>query len=190
MSRRKEIIAAALSCFVEHGVEATTIEMICKTANVSVGNVYHHFGNKEGLAAEVYITGLRLFQSTLATALQPVTEIELAVRTLVYANIDWIVANPIWANFIFHHGRTLNQAERRQEYGHEVKQTNDAVWAGLRTLEGVERLKALSQEVFYSLIIAPTHDYAKRWLAGRSKTPLMDLREVFADAAWASVCQS
>lgn len=189
MSRRKEIIAAALSCFVEHGVEATTIEMICKAADASVGNVYHHFGNKEGLAAEVYVSGLRLFQRTLLTALQPVTEIELAVRTLVYANIDWIVANPTWANFIFHHGRALRQTERHQEYGREVKQANNAVWVGLRTLEGAEQLKSLPQEVFYSLIIAPTHDYAKRWLAGRCDTPLMELREVFADAAWASVSQ-
>lgn len=83
--------------------------------------------------------------------------------------------------------RGLRQAKRQQEYGDEAKQANNAVWAGLRTLEGANQLQSLPQEVFYSLIIAPTHDYAKRWLAGRCTTSLLDLREVFADAAWASV---
>jgi AcrR family transcriptional regulator len=187
MSRRKDIIAAALKCFVEHGVEATSIEMICTAADVSVGNIYHHFGKKEGLVAEVYIAGLRDFQRSLITALQPVTEVRLAVRTLVYANIDWIVAHPTWANFIFHHGRALQHAERQQAFSDEAQLANNAVWARLQTLDGVAEMEPLPLEVYHALLIAPVHEYAKRWLDGRCQTPLADLREVFADAAWAVV---
>jgi len=187
MSRRKAIIEAALSCFVEHGVEATTIEMICKAAGASVGSLYHHFGNKEGLAAEVYIAGLRDFQKTMHLALVQVSEIELAVRTLVYGNIDWIVANPIWANYVFHYRQIMSQAELEKNFRSEAVQANIAVWERLKKLDTAGQLKELPVEVFYTLIIAPVHEYAKRWLEGRYRPALIDQREIFADAAWAAV---
>ncbi len=187
MSRREEIIEAALSCFVEHGVEATTIEMICKSAGASVGSLYHHFGNKEGLAAEVYVAGLRNFQKSMQLALMPISEIELAVRTLVYGNIDWIVANPNWANYVFHYRQVLSQAELEMSFRSESMQANIAVWERLNALDTAGQLKELPVEVFYTLIIAPVHEYAKRWLQGRYKPALIDQREIFADAAWSAV---
>lgn len=187
MSRRKDIIAAALTCFVEHGVEATTIEMICKSAGASVGSLYHHFGNKEGLATEVYVAGLRNFQKDMMAALAPITEIELAIRTLVYGNIDWIVANPAWANYVFHYRQMPTQAELEKSFRSEAKQANTAVWERIKSLQGAERLKEMPIEVFYSVVIAPVHEYAKRWLDGRYKPALMDQREIFAEAAWAAV---
>lgn len=187
MSRRKEIIEAALSCFVKYGVEATTIEMICRAAGASVGSLYHHFGNKEGLAAEVYVAGLRDFQKTMQVALLPVNEIELAIRTLVYGNIDWIVANPMWANYVFHYRQVLSAAELEKSFRSEAMQANIAVWERLKKLDTADQLKEMPVEVFYTMIIAPVHEYAKRWLEKRYKPALQDQREIFADAAWAAV---
>ena len=50
-SRKQEILQAALACFTEFGVEATTIEMIRDRSGASIGSLYHHFGNRERIIA-------------------------------------------------------------------------------------------------------------------------------------------
>ena len=54
-SRKQEILQAALACFTEFGVEATTIEMIRDRSGASIGSVYHHFGNRERIIAALYL---------------------------------------------------------------------------------------------------------------------------------------
>ena len=187
MKRRDLIIEAALRCFVEQGVEQTTIEMICKAASASVGSLYHHFGSKEGLAAEVYVAGLRDFHGNLRQSLRTETVLETGVRTLIYANIDWIVANPQWADFIFHYRHVVLRGDREIALRSEAKEANTMLWHRLQALEGAEQISDLSLELVYSLLVAPVHDYAKRWLEGRYEIPLIEQRELFADAAWASL---
>lgn len=55
---KRDILLAALACFNEHGLEPTTIEMVRLRCNTSVGNLYHHFGNKEGLVAALFFCAL------------------------------------------------------------------------------------------------------------------------------------
>lgn len=49
-ARRATILKAALGCFIGQGVEATTIDDIRRASGSSIGSLYHHFGNKEGIA--------------------------------------------------------------------------------------------------------------------------------------------
>jgi len=46
---RARIRDAAISCFAERGVAATTVRIIAAEAGVSPGLVIHHFGSKDGL---------------------------------------------------------------------------------------------------------------------------------------------
>ena len=57
-SRKQEILQAALACFTEFGVEATTIEMIRDRSGASIGSLYHHFGNRERIIAVLYLEGI------------------------------------------------------------------------------------------------------------------------------------
>jgi AcrR family transcriptional regulator len=60
--RRREILDAALACFVEKGLVVTTIDEIRLAAGASIGSLYHHFDSKEDLAAALYVEGLRDYQ--------------------------------------------------------------------------------------------------------------------------------
>ncbi len=51
MDRRDQILAAALGAFAEKGFAAATIEDVRERSGASTGSIYHHFGDKEGLAA-------------------------------------------------------------------------------------------------------------------------------------------
>lgn len=46
---KQKIIDAALTIFNEKGYQSTTIQDICKIANIAVGTFYHHFISKEAL---------------------------------------------------------------------------------------------------------------------------------------------
>lgn len=185
--RHRAIIEAALACFVRHGVEATTIDMIREASGASVGSLYHRFGNKEGLAAEVYMQGLRDFRDSLAAGLAHASTLQEAVRAIVDANIDWIVANPDWARFIFNHRGVLARAEREAEFLQEATASTQQWWADMLKLPGAETLAARKSPVYASVLTGAVHDYARHWLEGRRKTSPAKLRAQFAAAAHAGL---
>ncbi|MGH8493160.1 MAG: TetR/AcrR family transcriptional regulator [Moraxellaceae bacterium] len=188
--RHRAIIEAALACFSRHGVEATTIDMIREASGASVGSLYHRFGNKEGIAAEVYMQGLRDFRASLEVRLAQVRNLEEAVRAVIDANIDWIVANPDWARFVFNHRMVLAQADREKSFLEETTASTQKWWADMLALPGAEALAARKSPVYASVLTGAVHDYARHWLEGRRKTSPEKLRAQFAAAAHAGLLAS
>lgn len=185
--RHRLIIEAALACFSRHGVEATTIDMIREASGASVGSLYHRFGNKEGIAAEVYMQGLRDFRESLEGRLASVKNLQEAVRAVIDANIDWIVANPDWARFVFNHRMVLAQADREKAFIEETSASTLKWWNDMLLLPGAEALAARKSPVYASVLTGAIHDYARHWLEGRRKTSPTLLREAFARAAHAAL---
>ena len=59
VARKASILNAALQCFSERGVDATTIHDIQRAAGCSIGSIYHHFGSREGVAEELFVLGVQ-----------------------------------------------------------------------------------------------------------------------------------
>lgn len=186
-SRRDAILQAALGCFVAHGVEATTIEMIRAASGASTGSLYHHFGNKERIAAAVYLEGLRRFRVLQAAYFESATTLEAGIRALVHAQVDWIAAEPEWARYLFNHRGVLAQAglEASQRESLQESVAKAGEWFTARLPAG-QRLR-WPPEAYVALLVGPVHEYARHWLAGQRELPLTDLREFFADAACRAV---
>ncbi|MCL4744027.1 MAG: TetR/AcrR family transcriptional regulator [Burkholderiaceae bacterium] len=51
---RQQVLDAVLALFAERGYFATSIQDISRESAVSVGSIYHHFGDKEGIARALY----------------------------------------------------------------------------------------------------------------------------------------
>src|SRR5579862_903609 len=51
---RRSVLRHALALFNENGVEATTIDDLRRASGQSVGTIYHHFKNKEGVVAALF----------------------------------------------------------------------------------------------------------------------------------------
>ncbi|PHM65863.1 hypothetical protein Xsto_01600 [Xenorhabdus stockiae] len=47
--KRKHILDAAISCFIEKGFHATSTAEICKTAGMSPGNLFHYYPTKNAI---------------------------------------------------------------------------------------------------------------------------------------------
>ncbi|MBM7062022.1 TetR/AcrR family transcriptional regulator [Pseudomonas sp. UL073] len=186
-SRKDEILQAALSCITEFGVEATTIEMIRDRSGASIGSLYHHFGNKERIIGALYLAGTAEYAALLETGFAQADSAERCIKLLVTSYIDWVVANPDWARFLLH-GRGRVEAG---ELAERLREANHAHAARLHEkLAGYfdqQLFKAMPLDCFTAVIIGPTQDYARNWLAGRSRTPLAECRDLLAKIAWDSV---
>ncbi|MFE8070064.1 TetR/AcrR family transcriptional regulator [Marinobacteraceae bacterium S3BR75-40.1] len=185
--RRQEILQAALACFLEQGVEATTIEMIRERSGASIGSLYHHFGNKDRLAATLFIQGLRDYSGRLQQALADDPDAETGIRLMVTSYIDWVVENPDWARFIFTARRQVIQGEAAEELKADNRRQFSAIREWLQPRIEAGQLRAVPLELFHALVNGPAQDYVRSWLAGRVRTSPLDYRQPLADAAWRSL---
>ncbi|WP_019141640.1 TetR/AcrR family transcriptional regulator [Noviherbaspirillum massiliense] len=183
-SRKQEILDAALSCFTEHGVEATTIDMIRERSGSSVGSMYHHFGSKESIAAALYVDALAGYHAYQQELLSAANGAEEGVKAIACAYIDWIAANPDKARFVLYGRGVLAKSELAGELKERTRRSMAELQAWFRPHIEAGRLKTLPMEVVGSLITGPAHDYARLWLSGRVKTNIRTYREIFAEAAW------
>lgn len=185
--RRAEILAAALACFNEHGVEAAAIGDICARAGASIGSVYHHFGSKEGIAAALLVDGLRSNVEQLRQRLHGVRGARAGIRALVASLVDWVVAHPDWARFIY----TVSPRSAGAAGAPGLSAVNEDYRQLLDDCFGAQlkagALRRLPRECLPSLLLGPVHDYARRWLGGQVSTDPRELVEVFANAAWLAV---
>ncbi|RJF98008.1 TetR/AcrR family transcriptional regulator [Noviherbaspirillum saxi] len=183
-SRKQEILDAALACFTEHGIEATTIDMIRERSQASVGSMYHHFGNKESIAAALYTAALEEHHAYQQQLLEAATTAQDGVKAITYAYVDWVSANPEKARFVLYSRGALARNEMATDVRERTRAHVAEVLEWFRPYLDTGKLKALPVEVLGSLMTGPAHDYARLWLSGRAKTDIKAYREIFAEAAW------
>lgn len=191
-AKKRKILEKALQCFSEHGVESTTIDMICQETETSVGSLYHHFGNKEAIAAAVFIEGMRDFSDMVMgylsdierADLNPEQQAEQGIKALVYANVDWISDNPKWAQFVFHHRGMVSKGGASDKLKSDISIFYSKLIQLMGPLIESGVIKQFPPQVYGSFISGPVHEYARHYLAGRYTQPLVEHREVFAEGAW------
>lgn len=88
INRKQEILDAALHCFNQHGYAASTIEMIRELSGASVGSVYHHFGNKESIGAELYQLAMNDYHAILQNLLEQAQSAEEGVKAVTCSYVD------------------------------------------------------------------------------------------------------
>ena len=186
-SRKDDILQAALACFSESGVDATTIEMIRDRSGASIGSLYHHFGNRERIIGALYLEGIGQYAALLDAGLREGMSAEATVRLFVTCYIDWVVAHPDWAHFILHNRGRVEAGEM----GEQLREANRQQGRRIAELLAVHRqagaFREMPFELFNSVVIGPTHDYVRNWLAGRTRVELADCRDLLAEIAWGSV---
>jgi len=181
--KRKNILKAALACFTQYGIESTTIEQIRDLSDTSVGSLYHHFGNKEGIASALYKEGLRQFMRGLSEQMRSVTSIEQMIAVTVHSNLNWIVENPDWARFIFNHRHVLKENAQEDSFKAEVKTAHLEMTNQWLSLSDSDRLIPMPLDVYQAILIGPTHHYAKEWLGGRAETPPKEMGDYLINMA-------
>lgn len=186
-ARKQAILDAALACFTGRGFDQTTIDMICERSGASVGSLYHHFGNKEGVGAALFIGGLSDYADKALAGLDERPDAEDGIRWLVTSYIDWVEANPDLARFIFQaRGKVIHgEAARRLADLNRQQLAGYRRWLQPHVEAG--RIRKLPFVVFHALVNGPAQDLVRTWLGGRMKGGPSEWSEVLADAAWRAV---
>jgi len=184
-SRRRAVLDSALECFSEADVDSVSIADICARSGASVGSLYHHFGSKEGIVVALIADGLQAHLHALQAALDEAGgDPRRGVEAVVGSLIDWIESNPGWAMFIYanlNKSTTASAAPIR-----EVNRRYGQIVEGFfLPLIEAGRIRPLPRECWSSLVAAPIHDYARRWLRGQVKIPPHGHRDIFLNAVWA-----
>lgn len=186
--RRQDILNAALACAAEHGIDAISIERLREHCGASVGSIYHHFGNKEGVVAALFFDILAAQSHSVQAQLNASQDAEGGVRALVTGYLDWVMAQPARARFLFQARSPVAAGPRAAELAQAAQQRNAALLAWFGPHRAAGRLRSLPCELMPSLVMGPVQSYCRAWLSDPlALPPPSTYREELADAAWRAV---
>jgi AcrR family transcriptional regulator len=184
---KRRMLDGALACFNEHGIEPTTIEMILARCDASVGNLYHHFGSKDGLVAALFFCALADQAMLVDEELARAQTMQEGVAALVYSYVDWVTAQPELARFMFQARSAVSKGPHAKELQQRNRERAKLVMGWFAVPGRAGALKVLPSELVPSLIIGAAENYSRAWLSGRVKASPKQDREMLAEAVWASV---
>ncbi len=69
MSKKEDILKAALGLFVENGEQATSMKWVAKEAKCGIGTMYNYFPSKNDLISELYLELKKAFFSSILKVL-------------------------------------------------------------------------------------------------------------------------
>ena len=178
MARRDAILTAALAAFDDRGVLGATLEDIRTGSGASIGSIYHHFGDKLGIAEELHARLLADYQRGFVEALDGAGP-EQGVRAVVEHHLTWAEHHPAEMRYLLG-GPPAGQA---------VRALNREFFAAVRGwLRSHPELRDLDLATGHAVWLGPATEYCRHWLAGRAPAPGRRRRALFSDIAWRSLC--
>ena len=183
--RRRAILDAALTCFVERGTVSATIDEIRDRSGASIGSIFHHYGTKEQLVGALFEEGLRRFHRGFVPAIVQRRSARAGIEAGVRYHIEWFVQNPDMGRFLLHMRQselltpgTIRELNREQM---------SKILAWLRPFQEKGQVRKLAVSVLTSLWIGPAQEYCRQRLSGIATTPPERVTPLLADAAWRSL---
>lgn len=184
---KREILEHALACFNELGIEATTIDAIKTRCGTSVGAIYHHFGNKEGILSTLFFIAQDDQRAGLKAALQKAKTLQDAVCIMVRSYVDWVTNHPDWARFLFQARSAVAKGPHRQQLEDRNVENYRDLKERLFSLDRGPHEIIQSSELLPSLIIGPSENLCRAWLSGRIHRSPSDYRDQLAESAWRAI---
>lgn len=185
--RRREILDAALACFLKNGVEGTTIEQIRIASKASHGSIYHLFRSKDEIALTLFIEGMHDYHGKILRALEKETTAYGYVRAMITAHLQDVKDDPPLALYL----TRLGMADDLGEISDQYRSLNDdyiqSVWPHLERFVEQGEIVRLPPELYISLILGPAIHLCRSWLRGRTNHDLFSAADNLIEAAWKSL---
>lgn len=178
-SARNRLLDSALERFADEGPLATTLEDVRAGAEVSVGAIYHHFPDKEGLYEAVRARALADYQASYAAELERHADAEAGVRGIVAFHFRWCAANRAAARLLLD-ARPSAAVELNRDFFSLIR-----TW--WRTHVHYGALRDLDFMLVHSLWLGASMEMTRHWLTGDAPKPTRAHIEALADAAWATL---
>ena len=186
-ARRRRILDAALACFLEQGVAATTVEDIRARSGASVGSLYHHFAGKHAIADALYTEALADFQDGLLRVLRIAPDARAGVEGGVRHHLRWLERRRDLARFLLRRQEAELSPAGHARLAELNRQFLGAVRGWLDEQVAAGAIRPLPFDLFYASTLGPAQEFGRHWLAGRTRTGLRAAERELAHGAWRAV---
>ncbi len=99
---RDLILSTALLLFTERGYFATSVHDIRRSADLSIGSIYHHFDSKESIARAIYDNLLSRITCVFQEAAETATTTRGKCRAIIAALFALAESDPLTMHFVLH----------------------------------------------------------------------------------------
>lgn len=89
--------------------------MIRAKSESSVGAIYHHFKNKEGIVAALFFSALDDQTALRDEYLKQSKTLKDVVEALIYSYVDWVSEQPEFAKFLITARFNIIEGEEQQQ---------------------------------------------------------------------------
>ena len=185
---KRSVLTHALQCFNETGLEASTIDDLRQRSGQSVGTIYHHFRNKEGVVAALFFVGLDDQSRVIAQAMEEAGgTMQRMVRALIEAYMLWAERVPEMARFVMLAREAVAKGSSGELLAEKLRVRYQPLDEQLAQAMTKGEIQALPDELIPALILGAAESYCRAWLAGRRKAAPSDYAKVVASAALRSI---
>ena len=175
------ILTAALDLFVENGYHNVSIHEIQKTADVSIGSIYNHFGGKEGTADALYKHVLNEIDELVDGVIKEIDSPAEQCKEIIHQLFEHTETHPHIIAFVFHtkHTEFIPQ-EPLSSDALAFKKIREIVKQGMLCNE----FKLTDSWVATSAIFGGAIKMIQLRLDGLVEKPLNNYYDMIIDAAW------
>lgn len=184
---KRQILLDALYCFLENGIETTSIEMIRSKSDSSVGAIYHHFKNKEGIVATLFFAALDDQAALRDNYLESTKSLKDVLYAFIHSYVDWVSEQPEFAKFLISARFSVMQGEDQARLVQKNKLRNQKIFSEISKYAEAGFLKTIPHELLLSLVIGSTENYCRAWLSQRVTSNPKVYKDILAKAAWDSL---
>ncbi|MCC7078670.1 MAG: TetR/AcrR family transcriptional regulator [Acidimicrobiia bacterium] len=188
--RRRRILDAALDCFREQGIAATTIDDIRRRSGASVGSIYHHFGGRDGVVAAACAEPLETYVAGFLDALGTEEGPEAGIVTVVRFHLKRVRATPLLSEIILAAslaGRG-DSAEKSGEMSALLRPHFTELGVGVRRWLGRQveagTLRPLPRDLQGALLMGPLFELTRLQLSGRVRASDSAIASQIGTAIW------
>lgn len=182
--KTEQVLRAARRLFVRHGYHNVSIPQIVAEAGVSIGAIYHHFGNKEGVAKAVHERTLVQFSEMLELRLEGRSNTRQQLRA--FADLVFEVADS--DSETMEYMLTLNHDEFLVDVppicaAEPFSRVQRIISAGIAAGDLRQGETFIAAIAFTGVILRAV----ELRLAGVIDQPLIGLADALFDSAWAAI---
>jgi AcrR family transcriptional regulator len=176
------IMEAAVTLFVERGIDGTSIKDIARAAQVAEGALYRHFQSKEELAWRLFADNLKEYTAHLYGAVLPLKGARERIRAFTRETFAACEMNRNLFRYLLlqeHQGL----ARFTEEYQHPGKLLEQVIAEGQQSGE----LRAAEPWVQFAVIFGSAHRLCSLRCRGSVAQALTELTDETVESVWRAV---
>jgi AcrR family transcriptional regulator len=187
---KERILVTALRLFVNQGYFNTNVPDLSRESRCSVGSIYHHFKNKEEVAAALYRAGISSFREALSQVLKPEQDISDILQTIVRFFLEFTERNVELSKYLWlsRHHEFMTAEFLAGTIRHPTMVGFDSLGRTLTSAikHGIRsgKIRPLHANVLWSVLFGVPLSYARDWLDGYNTEPPSAVAQAIAESCW------